>query len=118
MSDDHTIDATPEKDLVDIAAEALDTKLQEMILVCNAQLDEAGDTSEDRKVFFLQHPESPTNVRLFGVQGENQHAVFSAVLGFVPEKPNLQIYVGDPQLREGTVEERESPSKIVTPGAN
>lgn len=92
-------------DLIDIAAEAFDTRLQEGIARCHTLLDEH-ETETERRIFFLQHPEKVA-VRLYGVQAGERHAVFAAALGFVPDNASFQMYVGDPEVREGSLDLQE-----------
>lgn len=96
-------------DLIDIAAEAFDTRLQAGVARCHALLDEV-DTETERRIFFLQHPEKPT-VRLYGVHAGERHAVFAAALGFVPDTASFQMYVGEPEVREGNLDLTEPPEQ-------
>ncbi len=85
---------------LDAAAESFSDALKRQLEACRDMVVEREGEGEYR-VFFA---EPPNNVflRLYGVEGERHHAVFAAVVGFVPGEPTFQLYVGEPELRDGT----------------
>jgi hypothetical protein len=98
-------DLTESIDILDLAAEAFDSALQDSLSQCAEQLRSSGE--EPIRTFYLNHPEHQ-ELRVYGVQGPTQHAVFSAVLGWAPREASFVMHMTPVSLRSGVLEEEDA----------
>lgn len=98
-----TEDATP----MQVACMLVEQSVKEAYDACNVLLDEINEDRGERQAFFVQS-DHPT-VRYYGVQDGEHHAVFPVAVGFDEGSANFNLYVGEPQLREGTFDLKHLP---------
>lgn len=96
-------DATP----MQLACALVEQAVKDAYDTCHVLLDEINEDREGRQAFFVQsdHP----IVRYYGVQDGEHHAVFPVAVGFAEGSADFNLYVGNPQLREGTLDLKHLP---------